>query len=400
MDLTGGYPYWLIRSGLPFDYNVLQKNIEVDVAIIGGGISGALAAYFLSEAGIECAVFDRRTIGLGSTAASTSLLQYELDMGLSKLNKTIGQFKAALAYKCGVEAIAKLQAISKKIKFNEMELCKSLYFSATKKDVSFLEKEFEARKEIGLKVKLLKGREIYKYAGFHAEAAILSSTAAQTNAYKLTHQLLQYCIVKGVKVYDRTNVKNIQHGKSKVLFEAGEGFKVNAGFIVYATGYEAIDFIEKGIVKLQSTYALSSEQFIKNPLPLREPMVIWNTADPYLYMRCTKDNRILVGGRDEPYYDPKKRDALMEKKTRLLSRDFKKLFPTIEMKPEFSWCGTFNTTKYALPLIGNYKKLQNSFFALGYGGNGITFSLIAAEILKDSITGKKNKYQSLFSFDR
>ena len=128
--------------------------------------------------------------------------------------------------------------------------------------------------------------------------------------------------------------------------------------------------------------------------------MLWNTADPYLYLRTTADNRILIGGRDEPFFNPKQRDKLLQKKTRQLVSDFKNIYPDVKLKPEFSWCGTFGSTKDGLPYIGSYKKLANSYFALGFGGNGITFSLIAAEILTDIITGKKNKFSQLFSFDR
>ncbi len=73
---------------------------------------------------------------------------------------------------------------------------------------------------------------------------------------------------------------------------------------------------------------------------------------------------------------------------------------TISFIPEFSWTGTFGATKDGLPYIGSYKKLKNSYFALGFGGNGITFSLVAAEIILGELLGKKNPNASLFSFTR
>ena len=80
--------------------------------------------------------------------------------------------------------------------------------------------------------------------------------------------------------------------------------------------------------------------------------------------------------------------------------DFNRVFPDIEFKPEFSWTGTFGATMDGLPYIGEYQSLQNSYFSLGFGGNGITFSLIAAQIITDLITGKKNKDAEIFSFKR
>ena len=117
-------------------------------------------------------------------------------------------------------------------------------------------------------------------------------------------------------------------------------------------------------------------------------------------MRLTDDNRIIMGGRDETFYNPQKRDKLIRKKTALLKRDFQKLFPDINLIPEFSWTGTFGSTKDALPYIGAYPKTPHTYYALGFGGNGITFSVIAAEIICDMIAEKKNANLSLFSFSR
>ena len=117
-------------------------------------------------------------------------------------------------------------------------------------------------------------------------------------------------------------------------------------------------------------------------------------------MRTTKDRRILVGGRDEQFYNPKKRDGLILKKSKQLVRDFNKVFPNIDFKPEFNWTGVFGSTVDGLPFIGRYPKLPNGLFALGFGGNGITFSLIAAEILVDLIQGKNNADAQIFTFER
>src|SRR6185369_1720976 len=109
MKLTHGYPFWLINDGLLYNYNKLTKNINTDVVIIGGGISGALSAYYLTRAGIKTVLVDARSIGLGSTCASTSLLQYELDVPLHQLIERIGEAKAVRAYQLCGKAISKLQ---------------------------------------------------------------------------------------------------------------------------------------------------------------------------------------------------------------------------------------------------------------------------------------------------
>ena len=401
MTLKAGYPFPLIKDGLPFTFPKLDRDLTTDVAILGAGISGALVRYHLINAGVECVTIDARTIGLGSTSASTSLLQYEIDVPLHELTEKIGKDKAEQAYHLCSDAIDKLEVIIRDRGVDYFERKKSLYFAAYKKDVAKLKKEFEARKAAGFKVRYLEADEIRTKFGFEAPGAILSDQGAQTNAYMMTHCLLQHKHKHGKAhdIYDRSPVVDIKHSKDGVVLKTESGHQVKAKKLVYATGYEVVDFIDKHIVDLLSTYAVVSEQYNERQFWTDE-VLLWNTADPYLYMRTTPDNRVLVGGRDVNFHDHHKRDKLMRKKTKLLAKDVNKLFPHLKFTPEFAWTGTFGATKDGLPYIGPYDKLPNSYFALGFGGNGITFSLIAAEIITDLVTGRKNPNLELFSFGR
>jgi glycine/D-amino acid oxidase-like deaminating enzyme len=187
MDLTAGYPFYLIKNGLIANYPKLEKSIKTGVVVIGGGISGSLTAYYLTKAGFECVVVDSRNIGMGSTCASTSLLQYELDMPLSMLSQQIGYQKAARTYRLCSESIDILQTISTETGNSLFEKQQSLYFAAYKKDRSFLLREHEFRKRAGFDVRFLESQDVLKNFGFQTEAAILSEQGATTDAYRLTH---------------------------------------------------------------------------------------------------------------------------------------------------------------------------------------------------------------------
>ncbi len=400
MILKSGYPFSLIKNGLVATYPKLEKNIRTEVVILGGGISGALMAYQVLQQDISCVIVDARSIGLGSTCASTSLLQYEIDTPLHKLADQIGENNAAKAYWLCREAIDTLAAITAKIGFVDFQKRKSLYYAAAKKDVPSLLKEFTSRKKHGFQVQYLSEKDVRDKCGINASAAILSKDGAQTDAYMFTHALHQFNIKKGLAVYDRTPIIKIRHDKNSVRLVAENGYELNCKKLVYATGYEVVQYIDKPIVKLHSTYAIVSESLSAEKPFWKDNMLIWNTADPYLYLRTTKDNRILVGGRDEDFYSPGKRDALIAKKSKQLTRDFTKLFPHISFKSEFSWTGTFGSTKDGLPYIGEYAKLPNSYFALGFGGNGITFSMIAAECIANLISGINSSDLQLFAFNR
>jgi glycine/D-amino acid oxidase-like deaminating enzyme len=400
MNLSAGYPLDLIRSGIPYDYPKLDVNAKAEVVIMGGGISGALVAFYLVKAGVECMLVDGRTIGFGSTCASTSLLQYEIDKPLSALSKQIGDYNAQRAYHLCGKAINDLEKITREVHHPGFQFCNSIYFAALKKDKAFLKEEFEARKHAGFDVKWMEASELKSSYGLVSHGAIISSLAAQTNVYTLTHDLLQYCIKKGMTVYDRTKIRKINHHRKGVSLTTEEDHMISCGKLVYATGYESVKYINKKIVQLSSTYATAGEQFADGDLVVNESLLFWNTADPYLYTKFTDDKRVIAGGRDEAFTSTLKTDALIKKKSYLLARDLQHYFPTLPFKKEFSWTGIFGSTKDGLPFVGRYNALPNGFFALGFGGNGITFSVVAAQLILDMISGRKNADLDLFSFER
>jgi glycine/D-amino acid oxidase-like deaminating enzyme len=399
MNLSAGYPLWLIRDGMPCDYPKLERDTRADVVVMGGGISGALTAYYLQRAGIDTIVVDGRTIGFGSTCASTSLLQYEIDTPLAKLQEQIGVKQANRAYTLCAQAIGHLTSIAAEIGFNNFSSANSIYFASASSHVPLLLAELEARRKIGLDVQWLDEKQLNVSYGMQAPAAIISQPAAQTDAYAFTHALHQYNIARGGRVYDRTFVEDTKTYKKGLELYTRGGHRIRCKKLVYATGYETAHLFQKKIVKLISTYAVSSEQETTLAQPGKD-LVLWGTGKVYLYMRSTPDQRWIVGGRDEDFYSPARRDKMIMQKTGQLVKDIRKRIPGISFFPEFSWAGTFGATKDGLPFIGEYAPMPHCYFALGYGGNGITFSQIAAVLITGLIKGERCNDVSLFAFDR
>jgi len=111
MNLYEQLPYWLMKDGLVNQYPSLSKDLKVDVAVMGGGISAALTAWHLRNSGLSVAVFDRRHVGLGSTAASTAFLQYEIDTPLAELSKMVGEENAVRSYRLCRDAIYSIEKL-------------------------------------------------------------------------------------------------------------------------------------------------------------------------------------------------------------------------------------------------------------------------------------------------
>ena len=184
-----------------------------------------------------------------------------------------------------------------------------------------------------------------------------------------------------------------------VRLQTDRGCEIMADHAVFATGYEAQEFVPKRVVTLKSTYALASEPLEEFP-GWWERCLIWETARPYLYLRTTDDDRALVGGEDDSFRNPARRDRLVTKRTDQLAKRFVEMFPAIELEVAYRWAGTFGETKDGLAYIGQIRQMPRCYFALGFGGNGITYSIIAAEIIRDALLGRPNPNTHLFRFDR
>ncbi|WP_432221217.1 NAD(P)/FAD-dependent oxidoreductase [Flavobacterium sp. TMP13] len=400
MDLKSGLPFWLIKNGLSKDYNTLDSDIETEVLIIGSGITGALVAHFLCEAGVNCVVVDRRMASTGSTTASTAQLQYEIDTFLFDLIEKVGEENAVKAYEKCLESIYTLEKIIKKLKIDgDFEWRSSLYLASDAKGFKDLEKEYKTRKKYKLPVTLLNQKQLKDKFNIDKKGALYNDCSAQIDTFKLCTALLNYHKKNsGLVVYSHTDVVKVENKKEHIIAITEKGHKITAKKIVAAPGFESESLLKEKVMQLNSTYV-----FVSKPLKeedfWNEKCLIWETARPYIYVRTTKDNRIMVGGFDEDFQNPKKRDALMEQKNKAILKRFKKLFPDSKIEVDFYWCGTFGETKDGLPFIGEHKEHPNMYFALGYGGNGITFSVIAAEMIKDLYLDKPTD-SDLFAFDR
>jgi glycine/D-amino acid oxidase-like deaminating enzyme len=396
MNLTSDLPFWTVRNGLIRVYPAPEEDLRCEVLIVGGGISGALLGHELVKRGIDCILVDRRDIGYGSTSASTALLQYEIDTPLHELRKKVGIAAADRAYTIGIDAIRRFR----KLAGNDcgFALRPSLQIAVRESDIGGLRKEYEARRKLNLPVTMLERADLRRL-GIQGAGGLRSAVAAEVDPYRFTHRLLHLAHRRGLRIFDRTAALHYKPGKRKVTVFTDRKVRIVCREVFFATGYESTDILPPRIVTLKSTYA-----FISEPLPdlnwWTNRALIWGTGDPYLYARTTSDNRVIVGGEDDGVLDPRRRDRRIAQKTARLVRKFGKLFPGAAIEPAFGWAGVFGSTKDGLGYIGPHPSFPSAYFALGFGGNGITFSEIASGILADLFVGKQNEDAKIFRFDR
>jgi glycine/D-amino acid oxidase-like deaminating enzyme len=399
MDLHSGPAFWLVSNGLVPAPPRLNGQEHCDIVIIGGGITGALLADALSADGLDVVVLDRREPGLGSTSASTALLLFEIDVELADLAERIGDEAAVRCYRIGLEAIDSLERLSHELGGCGFARRPSLYLASRRRHRGRLAKEAGLRQRFNLPSEFWTKAEVASRYPFPSHGAIWSEAAAQLDPLALTRGLLKRAVGRGARVYARTKMRSYQEREDGVLVDTDSGWPVRARGIVFAIGYEVPQNLRKALVSLNSTYCLATH--ILDQLPgWEDQCLVWESARPYSYLRTTEDQRIIIGGADLPFRDSATRDRLLPARIRRLEARLLKLLPKLKAETALAWGGTFGETKDGLPYIGGLERYPRSFFALGYGGNGITFGAIAADILRQLCRGRGHPDAHLFRLDR
>ncbi|MEO5666569.1 MAG: FAD-binding oxidoreductase [Bdellovibrionota bacterium] len=398
MDLVSSHCYWRLKHGFLRNQATLDADVETDVVVVGGGISGAMIAYELVKRGVDTILIERFDIASGSTSASTALIQYETDLSLGDLAERLGLDTAERVYRATFEAQSRVRKLALEISHTELREKKNFYLASDVSDVDALVREKELRAKIGLKSEFLDASELKKLFSFQ-RAGALTSNSLEIDPYLFTHQLIFEAQQKGLRIYDRTALESFERDSESVTIKTLRGSRIKARHLVFAVGYEAARLLPPKLFELHSSFAMVTKP-LESFKGWFEKSQLWETARPYLYVRSTADGRAIVGGLDEPFRDPSKRDELIDAKTLVLEKRFREFFPKIEFSTAYSWAGTFGETKDSLPYIGNLPESRNLHFSCGFGGNGTTFASVASEMIADAITGKLHPMKEIFGFER
>jgi glycine/D-amino acid oxidase-like deaminating enzyme len=401
MDLTTGVPFWLVKDGLTATYPKLDQDRRCDVAIIGGGISGAMLGRRFAAEGVHTVLLEGREMGYGSTGSSTALLQYELDTHLVDLTERIGPAAAQRCYRLCVEAVDGIGRLAEAIGGDvDYRRRSSLYLASHRRDLRLLERERRARREIGIEVELLSPSEIRSRHSFERPAALLSHAAGEVDPLRLTHALMAAGLRDGLEIYDRTGVARYQSDRKGVLLETEDGWRIRASKAIFATGCNIPPFFPRRAIRLASSFVVAT-----SPLATFEGWgddrpLVWETARPYLYARTTTDGRAIVGGADLPFKGARKLERLQDKQTARVAAQFAELFPGIRFDVDWSWAGALAGTEDGLPYIDVAPEFPNGYVALGHGANGVVFAYIAATLLVDAFVGRPNPDAEIFRISR
>jgi len=376
----------------------LRRSLSTEVVVVGAGISGSMIAHSLAEAGKRPLIIDRRRAALlGSTAASTALLQFELDTPLTQLSASIGTRKAEKVWIASRNAVNELRTRSHRLGIEaHFESRPSLYLAGNVLNAQGLRREVAQRQRIGLASEYLDRPTLRHHFGIERAAALLSHGNAEANPVELAAGYLRKALKAGAHFHAPHDIVDIDCNRRGTTLLTNDGIHIHGRHVIFCTGYELAKIVPATTNTVRSTWAIATRPQPDAIWPQRA--LIWEASDPYLYVRATVDGRVICGGEDEDFGNPEKRDSLTPQKAKRIERKLLRLFPRIDCRAAFSWAGSFGGSPNGMPTIGAIPGYPRCYAVMGYGGNGITFSMLATTLVTAAVLGKKIPEAALFAF--
>ena len=398
-DLHDGRSIWHDTKRRSVRTRQIRGDETFDILIVGGGITGAIIALSLSAAGHEIAVVDRRPPGEGSTIASTAMIQFELDTPLIHLARKIGRENAERAYRRSARAVCELKELISEHALTAFWVDRNaLYLAGSRLGPRSMKDEVEARRAIGLESRYLTAAEVRDIYGIETSAAILSAGSGEINPASTAAECLRTAKRYGATLISPCEIVKLEGAGQRVRLTTAEGNVLSARRVILTTGYEVVPSLPKDAFEIVSSWAIATK-----PLQASEfwpgRCLIWEAADPYLYLRTTHDRRILAGGEDSGLTNPERRAEAVPAKAQHLINKVRKLLGKPDLEIDYAWGGAFADSPKSLPVFKPVDGVAGAFAVLGSGGNGITFAMLAASVVKSWLAGRTDRDAHLFRGD-
>ncbi len=380
-------------------YEYLTEDIETDVIIVGGGVTGAILGYYFTKNNINAVILEKSRIAHGSTSITTSLLQYELDSNAMALSAHTDIENVIRSYKLGMKALDEIgEFIHEYGNTCDFRRVDSFLYTAKEIEKKEIEQEYNIRKECGFPVEFID--EDSNPFSFDVKAGVLSKGGgAKFDPYRYTHALLEVSCEKGLRVYENTEVIDVDYSEDRPTVETVYGYKVKGKIVIVATGYNTALFTKRAFGTKTTTFNVATKP-ISDMQDIYNGVIIRDNEDTYNYLRTTNDNRIIIGGEDINFIPDISNEELCSKSYDKLEQRLKNLFPDLNVEVEYRYCGAFASTKDNLGFIGKDPKKPKLWYCLGYGANGILYAILGGIMLSKLYLGKVDDGLQLFKVGR
>ncbi len=380
------HSYWEKSINSNQDFNQLKENIEVDVCIIGGGLTGISAGYYLSKKGKKVAILEKDRICSHTSGHTTGKVTSQHGLFYNYLIQSQGEEYAKKYLDINEQAIKNIKEIIDKEKIKcDFKEENAYVFTRNKDSVLKIKQEVEAVNKLEKNAKFQKNLKL----PFEIEGAIEFEKQAQFHPIKYAYGLCDVIIKNNGKIYENTKVVDTKRIDDGYIIYTEEQ-KVKAKYLVMATRYPIKVFPGYYFIKMyqSSSYAL----VVDTKTDLMDGIYI-SSESPTISLRTIyeKDKKLLlIVGYD--YKTGRQEDKNGYKE---LEKFVKTIYP--ESKIVSKWIAEDCISLDKIPYIGEFSKiLPNMYVATGFNKWGMTFSNISANLITDDIFEEENSYSKLF----
>lgn len=400
LENVHGTPMFTKNSKIKKQYEYLTEDLDTEVIIVGGGVTGSIVGYYFSKANIPAVILEKERVAHCSTSITTSLLQYELDSNARQLEEYTTLDNVIMSYKLGLKSLDEIDEFIKKYgnkcKYQRKD---TLLYTSKDEEIKEMKEEYEIRKKAGIDVKYI-SKEDNPFSINLKGGVYGVNGGAQLDPYEYTHELLDVSCNMGLKVYENTEVIDIKYLENSVEVITSYGYKVKGKKVIIATGYNTERFTKRNFGHKTVTYNIVTKPVDRFDGWFNK-VLIRDNCDPYNYFRTTEDNRIIAGGEDIDFYNNILNEKVAKEKYEILLNRIKNMFPKINsIESEYEYCGGFISSQDNLGFFGEDPNHKNLWYCLGYGANGILFAILGGMMLSKFYKGEIDDNMKLFKVDR
>jgi len=388
--------FWLDTASIPAGDRSRPLPGSVDVAVIGGGITGLSSARVLAKRGVRVAVLEAETPGWGASSRNGGMVLTGLKLGVEQLLAKYGRETTARLYAASLASIDCVEQIVAEENIDcsfsrcgHLEVaCKPAHFQGFVRSAEIIAREFNHRQRIVPKKDL---RAEIGSAIYHG--GLVDEKSAGLNPARYVAGLARAAERVGASLYGATRVEKIEqesnHGAAGHRIATSRGSLWARDVFVATSGYtgRATPSLQRRIIPIGS-YIIATEilpEALARELSPRDRM-IYDSKNFLYYYRLTPDRRMLFGGRAA--FFPESPDSI-RKSARILREGMLQVYPQLrDVKIEYAWGGTLD---FAFDIMPHAGRLDDLYFSLGYAGHGVAMATYLGEKMAESILSGRDE---------
>lgn len=378
---------WKAKASNP-EFPSLEEDIEVEVAIVGGGITGITTAHLLAKSGVQVAVLEGKEIGGGTTASSTGNLYTMVDNRLHHIHAKFDKDTANTVAESRTAAVDLIEQLTQDHLIDcSFKRQPWILYTETGEEKETIQKTKKTLIDFGLEVKDLQSLPL----PFQIDSAIKVENQAQFNPAAFVSGLAQKIDQNKCRIYEKTPVHHIEKDTPHIL-HTPKG-KIKAKKVILAT------HSPKGVYGLHTALYPYREYALAAKLKLGEypEGIFWSTdskTHPSLRSYDTAEGKFLitVGYHHKVGQEDPDKDYFRD-----LEKNLRKSYQVEEVV--YKWSAQHYKSADGLPYIGESTD-DNIYVATGFSTDGLTYGVVSAMIFRDILTGRENKWADTYKAKR